>query len=57
MSPSSRLEMCLSVFAFAAFANLAAQQVRHQLLAVADAQDGWTRLRKIAGSTVGLPAS
>ena len=42
---------------FSPLRDLAAQQVRHELLAVTDAQHGHAASEKIAGSTVGLPGS
>ena len=53
---TSEIERGQAVFAAVALAHLAAQQVRHQLLAVADAEHGDAEA-KIAGSTVGLPGS
>ena len=51
-----KVERGLSVLAFVALADLAAEQMRHQLLAVADAEDSRAG-DEVGGSTVGLPSS
>jgi hypothetical protein len=45
-----------AILAFLALANLAAEQVRHELLPITDSQYGLA-VAKMAGSTVGLPGS
>ncbi len=52
-----QIESGQAVLAFHAKLHRSAQQMCHQLLAVADAQHVRTALSKMAGSTVGLAGS
>ena len=52
-----KIELGESVLALVALLHRAAQQVRHELLPVADAQDRNAGVRASAGSMVGLPGS